>query len=81
MTVPAPQPILRHGRLPCLAILRDELFNREIFHSVIEARVLYFDWCDVYNNFRPHSSIGYLAPTMFATLLLGKLPARELEAR
>jgi putative transposase len=33
--------------------LRDELFNREIFHSVFEAKVLYFDWCDVYNNFRP----------------------------
>ena len=27
------------------ARLRDELFNREIFHTVFEARVLYFDWC------------------------------------
>ncbi|MHB8613808.1 MAG: IS3 family transposase [Candidatus Dormibacteraceae bacterium] len=63
------------------ARLRDELFNREIFHSVFEARVLYFDWCDVYNNFRPHSSLGYLAPAMFAALLLGKLPTPELATR
>jgi hypothetical protein len=39
---------------------RDELFNREIFFSVFEAKVLYFDCRDVYNNFRPHSSIGFL---------------------
>jgi putative transposase len=57
--------------------LRDELFNREISHSVFEAKVLYFDWCDVYNNFRPHSSIGYLAPAMFAALLLGQLPTPD----
>jgi len=60
------------------ARLRDELFNREIFHSVFEAKVLYFDWCDVYNNFRPHSSIGYLAPAMFAAMLLGQSPWPDL---
>ena len=57
------------------ARLRDELFNREIFTSVFEARVLYNDWCEVYNNFRPHSSLGYLAPAAFASLLLGQPPA------
>ena len=51
------------------ARLRDELFSREIFASVFEARVLYNNWCEVYNNFRPHSSLGYLAPAAFATLL------------
>jgi putative transposase len=60
---------------------RDELFNREIFHSVFEAKVLYFDWCDVDNNFRPPRSIGYLAPAMFAALLLGQLPKPELQTR
>jgi putative transposase len=63
------------------ARLCDELFNREIFDSVFEAKVLYFDWCDVYNNFRPHSSLGYLAPAMFAALLHGKLPTPELQTR
>jgi len=48
---------------------------------IFEAKVLYFDWCDVYNNFRPHSSLGYLAPAMFAALLLGKLPTPELQTR
>lgn len=63
------------------ARLRDELFNREIFYSVFEAKVLYFDWCDVYNNFRPHSSLGYLAPAMYAALLLGQSPSPALQPR
>jgi len=29
---------------------RDELFSREIFHSVLEGRVMYFDWCDRYKH-------------------------------
>ena len=41
---------------------RDELFSREVFHSVLEGRVMYFNWCDRYNAKRPHSSIGYLPP-------------------
>ena len=45
---------------------RDELFAREIFDSVFEARVLYHDWCHVYNRLRPHSSLGYQPPEVFA---------------
>lgn len=56
------------------ARLRDELFNREIFSSVLEAKVLYEDWCTVYNNFRPHSSLGYLAPAAFGAMLVGGPP-------
>jgi len=41
---------------------RDELFAREVFHSVFEARVIYSDRSDVYNRRRPHNSISYLAP-------------------
>lgn len=48
---------------------RDELFSREVFHSVMEGRVMYFDWCHRYNTKRPHSSIGYLPPAVFAALL------------
>ena len=62
------------------ARLRDELFNREIFLSVFEAKVLYFDWCDVYNKFRPHSSIGYLAPSMIAPKSLSAEVARKKRA-
>ena len=49
--------------------VRDELFSREIFHSVLEGRVMYFDWCDRYNHKRPHSSLGYLPPAVFAALI------------
>jgi putative transposase len=48
---------------------RDELFAREVFQTVLEARVLYFDWCDVYNRRRPHSSLGYLTPEAFARMI------------
>jgi transposase InsO family protein len=45
---------------------RDELFAREIFDSVRQARFLYSEWRHVYNHQRPHSSLGYLAPAVFA---------------
>ena len=45
---------------------RDELFAREIFDSVRQAGFLYKEWRHVYNHQRPHSSLGYLAPAVFA---------------
>ena len=48
---------------------RDELFSREIFHSVLEGRVMYFDCCDRYNTKRPHSSLGGLPPAILAALI------------
>ena len=39
--------------------LRDELFNGEIFYSLIEAKVLIEAWRRHYNTVRPHSSLGY----------------------
>jgi transposase InsO family protein len=48
---------------------RDELFAREVFHSVLEAKVLYDDWREIYNHRRPHSSLGYLTPAVFAASL------------
>jgi putative transposase len=46
--------------------LRDELFAREVFDTITEARLLFNDWCDTYNRHRPHSSLGYLPPAVFA---------------
>ena len=46
--------------------LRDELFSREVFDTITEARLLFNDWCDTYNRHRPHSSLGYLPPAVFA---------------
>jgi len=47
--------------------LRDELLNREIFETLLEAQVLIERWRVEYNTFRPHSSLGYkpLAPEAF----------------
>jgi transposase InsO family protein len=42
--------------------LRDELLNREIFTTLIEARVLIEGWRREYNQVRPHSALGYRPP-------------------
>ncbi len=48
--------------------LRDELLDGEIFESLLEAQVLAEDFRADYNENRPHSSLGYLAPSRFAEL-------------
>jgi transposase InsO family protein len=42
--------------------LRDELLDREIFHSLREAQVLIEAWRRHYNGVRPHSALGYRPP-------------------
>jgi transposase InsO family protein len=42
--------------------LRDELLNREIFTTLIEAIVLIEQWRKEYNHIRPHSSLNYRPP-------------------
>jgi putative transposase len=46
--------------------LRDECLNREIFGSLLEARIVIEAWRTEYNQRRPHSSLGYLTPAEFA---------------
>jgi putative transposase len=46
--------------------LRDDVLNRELFHSVKEAKVIVEDWRLEYNNHRPHSGLGYMTPAVFA---------------
>jgi len=52
-----------HGRL------RDELLNAEVFADLREAKALAASWREEYNHRRPHSSLGYLPPAMFAASL------------
>jgi putative transposase len=47
--------------------VRDELLTVELFSCLIEARVLIEDWRQDYNHHRPHSALGMMAPTRFAT--------------
>ena len=46
--------------------VRDELLNGERFACIAEARVLIADWHEDYNQRRPHSALGMLAPAAFA---------------
>ena len=39
--------------------LRDELLDREIFDTLLEATVLTERWRPEYNTVRPHSSLGH----------------------
>jgi putative transposase len=47
--------------------LRDEVLNREVFYT-LQAQVMIERWRQVYNTFRPHSSLGYLPPAPEAVL-------------
>ena len=53
--------------------LRDELLNREIFDTLLEAKVLIGRWRHEYNHIRPHSSLGYRppAPEVMMTTQIG----------
>ena len=51
--------------------LRDELLNAEVFADVAEAKALGAKWLHQYNHRRPHSSLGYLPPAMYAASLAG----------
>jgi len=46
--------------------LRDECLNRESFRNGKEAQTIVEAWRQEYNNYRPHSSLGYLTPSEFA---------------
>jgi putative transposase len=45
---------------------RDECLNQNWFMNVIEAKRIIESWRQEYNEIRPHSSIGNVAPTEFA---------------
>ncbi len=42
--------------------LRNELLNGELFYTLQEAQILIERWRREYNEFRPHSSLGYRPP-------------------
>ena len=45
--------------------LCDELLAIEVFHSLLEAKVMAEDYRTHYNTYRPHSSLGYRTPNEF----------------
>ena len=58
--------------------LRDELLNREVFDTLMEAKALIEDWRREYNHVRPHSALGYRPPAPLA-ILAGSSSTPSLE--
>ena len=54
---------------------RDDLLDREIFHSVKEAKILVEQWRLEYNHHRPHSSLDDKTPAEFAAGCIASAPA------
>lgn len=48
------------------ATFRDELLDRELFSTVLEAEVLSEQYRRKYNTYRPHTGLAYLTPSAFA---------------
>lgn len=46
--------------------VRDELLSVELFSCLAEAQILIEDWRVDYNEHRPHSALGMMAPAVFA---------------
>jgi len=49
--------------------LRDELLNRDVFTTLMEANILIEQWRKEYNQVRPHSALGYRPPAPEAVTL------------
>lgn len=47
---------------------RDEVLDREVFTSLLEARTVIEEHRRHYNDKRPHSGLGYATPSEFARL-------------
>ena len=46
--------------------VRDEVLAVEMFTSLLEARIVIEDWRIMYNTTRPHSSLGWRPPSVYA---------------
>jgi putative transposase len=49
--------------------MRDELLNESLFFGLDHARSRISAWADDYNHRRPHSSLGYVPPAVYAANL------------
>ncbi|MDQ1199373.1 putative transposase [Rhizobium sp. SORGH_AS 787] len=49
--------------------MRDELLDESLFFGLDHARSAIDEWTNDYNNFRPHSSLGYQTPADYAELI------------
>jgi len=50
--------------------MRDEFLNQNLFFGLNDARMSAARWVDFYNTRRPHSSLGRIAPAIFALTMI-----------
>ena len=48
-----------------------EVLNREVFDTLVEAKVLVEQWRREYNHIRPHSALGYRPPAPEVIIPMG----------
>ena len=48
--------------------MRDELLDGELFLHLDEVKYVVDRWRMDYNHYRPHSSLGYMTPAVYAQL-------------
>ena len=48
--------------------MRREVLNGELFHSVLEAKVVIEQWLELYNTRRPHRGLGGKTPAAYAKM-------------
>lgn len=48
--------------------MRRELLNGELFHSVLEAKVVIGEWLELYNTRRPHRGLAGKTPAAYAKM-------------
>jgi len=53
--------------------MRRELLNGEMFHSVLEAKVVIDEWVGLYNTRRPHRALGGKTPAAYASMCQSEL--------
>ena len=54
--------------------LRDELLDGEVFYTMTDVKVLTAQYRQIYNQVRPHSSLGYRPPAPETILPTGSFP-------
>lgn len=59
--------------------LRDELLNRELFTSMLEAKVLLEQYRRAHNRERPHSALGYDTPAAFFEACRARMDHQTVE--
>ena len=79
ITLPLASPC-RMGLLRALMDFRDECLNETLFSSFDEARQKITEWKEDYNQVRPHSSLGNMAPNEFTMKNINKNTLQKLAA-